>query len=232
MNISQIPSCERPREKLIEHGAKSLSLAELLAVLLRTGLPGEDVVTMSQNLLNKMGGLEGMARVGVAELMHEKGLKAAKAASLAAALELGKRMVLQNDAEKGKWEHRLRTIAFETKYMEREGIYALFLGARDKLLGEARLSYGGLSGAFLDLPVFFRQAVRVGAVKVVLLHNHPDGITSASADDKKLTEYVEKALRFLGIELKAHYLAADGELFLIGCAVCEPKTRTPQRAAD
>lgn len=215
MNISQIPFDERPREKLIEFGPESLSLAELLAIILRTGLKGEDVVTMSQNLLNRMGGLEGMARASIAELMQERGLKAAKAASLSAALELGRRMVHIRESELDKWEQRLHALAFDTKFKERESIHALFLGAKDKLLGESELSYGGPSGAFLDLPVFFRQAVRIGASKVVMLHNHPDGSRGASREDIKLTEYVEKALRFLGMELKAHYIAAEGELFPI-----------------
>ncbi len=215
MNISQIPFEERPREKLIEHGPESLSLAELLAILLRTGMQGEDVVTMSQNLLSRMGGLEGMAKASTAELMQERGLKAAKAASLAAALELGKRMVLLKETDSGSWEKRLYALAFEAKYKERESIHAIYLGVKDNFLGESELSYGGPSGAFLDLPVFFRQAVRMGASKVVMLHNHPDGSRNASKEDMELTEYVKKALRYLGIELKAHYIAADGGLYPI-----------------
>lgn len=215
MKISHIPADERPREKLIEYGPESLSLAELLAILLRTGMQGEDVVTMSQNLLNRMGGLEGMSKASTAELMQERGLKAAKAASLSAALELGRRMVIMQMAELEKWEQRLHTLAFDSRYAERESIHALFLGAKDKLLGDSELSYGGPAGAYLDLPFFFRQAVRMGAVKVVVLHNHPDGCHTASRDDIKLTEYIDKALRYLGIELKAHYIAAEGELHKI-----------------
>jgi DNA repair protein RadC len=94
MDFASLPSAEKPREKLLAHGPASLSLAELVAVLLRTGRTGEDVVEMSRNLIVRMGGLEGLARATTAELMQEKGLKKAKAASLAAALELGKRMSL------------------------------------------------------------------------------------------------------------------------------------------
>lgn len=213
MDFSQLPHCERPREKLIKYGPESLTIAELLAILLRTGRKGEDVAALSLGLLRRMGGLEGLARASTAELMQEKGLKEAKAASLAAALELGKRMVLMKSAESADWRGVLLSKAFDTKYMERESIFALFLNARDRVIGESELSFGGISGAYLDMPVFFRQAVRVSAAKVVILHNHPDGCQRPSREDVDLTEFMEQGLRFLGMQLKGHYIAADGELF-------------------
>ncbi|MDO5115932.1 MAG: DNA repair protein RadC [Synergistaceae bacterium] len=215
MNFASLSPDERPREKLLSLGPEALSLAELLAVVLRTGRSGEDVVSLSQSLLVKMGGLEGLSRASVAELMQEKGLKEAKAASLAAALELGKRLAVLRSGEKTDWKSRLVSIALDTKFQERESIYALFLSARDKLLDEAELSYGGISGAYLDLPVFFRHAVRLSAAKIILVHNHPDGSSYPSKEDVALTEHVEKALRTLGIRLKGHYIAAEGELYLI-----------------
>lgn len=213
MDFSQLPHCERPREKLIKYGPESLSLAELLAILLRTGRKGEDVAALSQSLLKRMGGLEGLARASTAELMQEKGLKEAKVASLAAAIELGKRMVLMKSAESASWRRVLLSKALETKYMERECIFAFFLNAKDRVLGESVLSYGGISGAYLDLPVFFRQAVRIMAAKVIVLHNHPDGCQRPSREDIALTEHIEQGLRFLGLQLKGHYIAAGGELF-------------------
>ena len=97
--------------------------------------------------------------------------------------------------------------------MERECIFAFFLNAKDRVLGESVLSYGGISGAYLDLPVFFRQAVRVTAAKVIVLHNHPDGCQRPSREDIALTEHIEQGLRFLGMQLKGHYIAAAGGLF-------------------
>ncbi|OUO91881.1 UPF0758 domain-containing protein [Cloacibacillus sp. An23] len=218
MDFASLHSDERPREKLLRFGPESLSVAELLAVILRTGRHGEDVMALSHGLLSRMGGLEGLARATVGELMREKGLKDAKAAALAASLELGKRLAVAGAGEKKEWKNRLLSIALETKYSERETIYALFLDARDGLIDEAELSYGGMAGAYLDLPVFFRRAVRAGAYGVVLVHNHPDGSRLASRDDKRLTEHVRKALGVLGIKLKRHYIAAGGELFPVGAA--------------
>ena len=94
------------------------------------------------------------------------------------------------------------------------------------LIDEAELSYGGMAGAYLDLPVFFRRAVRAGAYGVVLVHNHPDGSRFASRDDERLTEHVRRALGVLGIKLKRHYIAAGGELFPVdGAEEAEPPRR-------
>lgn len=215
MELSRLQAEERPREKLLRSGPESLSLAELLAVILRTGCYGEDVICFSRNLLVKMGGLEGLARASVAELMQEKGLKEAKATALAASLELGKRFAVMKAGAGKDWKSRLFSFALDSKYSERESIYALFLDLKDGLIDEAELSFGGIAGAYLDLPVFFRRAVRVSAAKVVLVHNHPDGSCEPSAEDAALTEHVEKSLKVLGIRLMGHYIAAGGELFLI-----------------
>ena len=112
----------------------------------------------------------------------------------------------------GRRRARVST-ALGTKYMERECIFAFFLNAKDRVLGESVLSYGGISGAYLDMPVFFRQAVRVTAAKVIVLHNHPDGCQRPSREDIALTEHIEQGLRFLGMQLKGHYIAAAGGLF-------------------
>ena len=223
MDFASLPSAEKPREKLLAHGPASLSLAELVAVLLRTGRTGEDVVEMSRNLIVRMGGLEGLARATTAELMQEKGLKKAKAASLAAALELGKRMSLAVTPSETDWRAQLEAKAVETRYMERECIFAFFLDVRENFIGEAVISYGGLSGAFLDLPYLYRQAARLSAAKVVLLHNHPDGCISPSSEDISLTEHVRRGLSVLGMELKGHYIAAGGKLFPVTEAALRQK---------
>ena len=117
MDFASLHEDERPREKLLRLGPESLSTAELLAVILRTGRQGEDVMALSHGLLSRMGGVEGLARASVAELMQEKGLKAAKAASLAASIELGKRIAVVSAGEKKEWKSRLLSIALETKYL-------------------------------------------------------------------------------------------------------------------
>ncbi len=212
MKIKDLPEEERPREKLLSHGAASLSVVELLAVLIRTGRKGEDVLEFSASLLNEWGGLEGLCRAGSAELMTEKGLNSSKVATLAAVIELGNRIASLGTADHDHWQARLEKIAQDTRFCDREMIYSLFLDARGKVLEEEKISYGGQSGAYMDIPVFYRKAVRINAYGVVLLHNHPDGSSSASREDIAITEHLRKGLEFLGIELLGHYIAAGGRL--------------------
>ena len=101
------------------------------------------------------------------------------------------------------------------RFLDREQICALFLDAGERVIDEEVLSYGGQDGAFLDIPVFYRKAVRLNAYSVVLVHNHPDGAQCASGEDEALTEHVRRGLKLLGIELKAHFIAANGELIEI-----------------
>ncbi len=212
MRLDQLSDEDRPREKLLSKGPNSLSVVELIAVLLRTGTNGNDVLSFSASLLEKFGGLSGLSNALPAELMQEKGLKGAKCATLLAVLELGKRISALERTDKGTWQARAEAIALDSKYEERENIYAIFLDSREKVIEEDIISYGGLSGAYMDLPVFYRKAVRVGAFSVVLLHNHPDGSLYPSVEDIALTDKVRGALAVLGIKLIGHYIAADGAL--------------------
>ena len=212
MKLKDLPEEERPREKLLAHGADSLSAVELLAVLLRTGRKGEDVLEFSASILNDWGGLEGLCRAGARELMTEKGLSSSKAATVAAVIELGNRIASLEGKDRDRWQTRLEMIAKEVRFCDREMIWALFLDAEGKVLEEEKISYGGLSGAYLDIPVFYRKAVRINAYGVVLLHNHPDGSSSASREDIAITDHLKKGLDYLGVELLGHYIAASGRL--------------------
>ena len=212
MRVSQLPSEERPRERLLDKGPESLSVPELLAVLLRTGIRGESVLEYSTSLLERWGGLEGLCRAKPAELMQEKGLKEAKVATIAAVMELGRRIALLGAADRAGWGVRIREIADATRFSDREEIHALFLDAREKVIDDEVISYGGQTGAFMDVSVFYRKAVRLNSHAVVLVHNHPDGSPFASGEDIKLTEHVRQGLKLLGIRLLGHYIAAGGSL--------------------
>lgn len=212
MRLAQLATEERPREKLLHNGAESLTTTELLAILLRTGVKGEDVLELSNSLLQEWGGLAGLCRAEPAELMGKKGLKEAKAATLVAVLEIGKRIALLNSTERESWKKRLERIAHDTRFSDRENIFAVFLDARDRVIDEETISYGGQNGAYLDAPVFFRKAIRLNAHSVVLVHNHPDGSGCASKEDITLTDHVRQGLKILGIRLKGHYISADGVL--------------------
>lgn len=212
MRVSQLPDEERPRERLLDKGPESLSVPELLAILLRTGTREEGVLEYAASLLDRWGGLEGLCRAKPSELMQEKGLKEAKVATIAAVMELGRRIALLSAADRGSWSVRIREIASATRFTDREEIYALFLDAREKVIDDEIISYGGQAGAYMDVSVFYRKAVRLSAYSVVLVHNHPDGSPFASREDMTLTEHVRQGLKLLGIKLLGHYIAAGGSL--------------------
>ncbi|MBL3593198.1 MAG: DNA repair protein RadC [Synergistaceae bacterium] len=207
-----IPQSERPRERLLSQGPGALSLRELLAILLRTGCCDRDVFTVAEGLLRDFGGLEGLARVTAAELLAVKGLGEAKTATLLAALELARRLRAEALREEGSpsWRGRLAWWASELADESREYVVALFLDGRERLLGEERLSYGGLNGAYVDMSFLLRRAVRIGAEGVVLLHNHPDGSLAGSADDQALTLALKRRLALLDMQLLEHFVVAGG----------------------
>lgn len=216
MRLSQLSEDERPRERLFRHGAASLSVVELMAILLGTGTKDQDVLEFSASILSEWGGLAGLCRAEPSELMQKKGLKKAKTALLASVLELGRRIAQANrEEEKKSWRHCAEDIAMKLRFLDREQICAVFLDSGENVIDEEVLSYGGQNGAFLDVPVFFRKAVRLNASSIVLIHNHPDGTRCASREDTALTEHVRRGLKLLGMDLKAHLIAAGGSLIQI-----------------
>ncbi len=213
MRCSSLPENERPRERLFRRGPESLGLSELLAILLRTGTKERDVLELSGFLVEQFGGLPGLLRALPGEFLGISGCGEAKAALLAAAMEIARRAAEEIGTASSceeSWEARISTLARGIRYEEREFLWALFLDEAGKILGEERLSYGGLEGACLDVPLFLRKAVRLGAEEVVLLHNHPRGSIEPSREDMELTRYVADRLRVLGMHLKAHYILGKG----------------------
>lgn len=204
-----------PRERLEKHGAAALKDNELLAILFRTGVPGCNALEMSQALLDRYGGLKNLSRATVPELTGAgnddssvKGIGSAKAVTLLAALELGKRAALAHEP-KLDLKRTLCEWARDLEFEEREFIIAIYLDKRDRPIARGeRLSYGGPDGASLDAPYLFRQAVRIGCSSLVLMHNHPDGCLEASGDDRRLTDYIAKRLEFLDIGFYGHYIIA------------------------
>lgn len=217
MGLNSLPPEERPRERLWNCGAGALSLVELLAILLGTGTKERNVLGLAADLVEAFGGVSGLVRVSAAELLAFRGLGRAKASHVLAALELARR--LNDPSERGfsgcPWQRRLGEIARQVVHEEREFIFSLFLDRRGYVLGEERLSFGGLEGAFLDLPVFLRRAVRLDAVRIVLAHNHPKGTRTPSREDHDLTVHVARRLGVLGIQLEGHFILAQGAWFLV-----------------
>lgn len=206
-----IGSEQLPRERLLTKGPSALSDGELLAILLRTGDPGHDVLNLSSCLLKSFGGLRGIAKASPHEFTSIKGIGAAKASAISAAMELGRRAAILSFGE-AEGRTAVSAAVDEIRLFlaeeEREFIIALFLDDRDGVITRERLSYGGPDGASLDLRHFLRMAVRLNSKGLALVHNHPDGSLESSYEDRVLTDIVKGRADALGLDFHGHYIVS------------------------
>lgn len=205
-----------PREKLSEQGVESLSDSELVAILLGTGTKQEPVPALAEKLLLRIGGLRGLLRVGVAELARHTGVGAGKAARLAAAVELGRRVTalpLERGSKIGSSEDVYRAFGPGLAQLPHEELWAIALDARQRILSRVLLARGGVSACPVNPADVFRPLLREAASAVVLIHNHPSGAAEPSAEDLAFTERVAQAGELLGIFLLDHVIVAGEGYF-------------------
>ena len=176
--IRDLPQGERPRERLREFGPKSLSNTELIAILLRTGLPGENVLALSSRLLARFDGLAGLGRVSFAELCAERGLSEAKSSQLMAALELGRRFVSlapQERAVINSPQDVANLLLAEMSVLDQEHLRVLLLNTRNEVLGIQEIYVGNVNSSVIRASEVFRPAVQANAPSIIVVHNHPLG---------------------------------------------------------
>ena len=203
---------ERPRERLERLGAQSLSTAELLAILLRVGIRGENAVQVARRLLQQFGGLPGLQRVAFSELKAQRGLGTAKAAQIKAALELGRRLQLAQRGERPRIsspEDAAALLLYEMSALEQEHLRALLLDTRNQVLNIHEIVRGSVNCAQVRIAEIFREAVRLNATAIILAHNHPSGDPTPSPDDVALTRQAQEAGRLLDIAVLDHLVIAD-----------------------
>src|SRR5207247_9145874 len=188
--IREMPSDERPRERLRSRGPDALSNAELLAILLRTGSKGENVVALATRLLSKFEGVNALGRASFAELCAEKHVGPAKAAQVIAALALGRRMMSaqpQHAAVRSP-EDVFALVGAEMALLEQEHLRVVLLNTRNQVMGIRQANKGNVHSAVVRVAEVFRDAVRENAPNIILVHNHPSGDPSPSPDDAALTK--------------------------------------------
>jgi len=207
--IKEMPAAERPRERLMYHGAEVLSNAELLAITLRVGSLHENAVSLAQHLLSQFEGLDGLARASVKELCEVPGIGPAKAAQLKAALELGKRMASYDEATRPRIsspdDAAPRFIAAMGDGLQ-EQFCVLHLDNKNRVIRMPRIYQGSANAAVMRLGEIFREAVRDNAVRVIVAHNHPSGDLTPSPEDIKATQEIVKAGKMLDIEVLDHLI--------------------------
>ena len=202
---------DKPREKMLAKGKKELTNAELIAILLRSGLQGKSAVGMAKEVLNLTdNSLTTLSQMEFSQLSAIKGLGMAKAATLMAALELGWRM--QGEISKNK-ELIISNSTDLFNYitpllvdLDHEEFWAIYLSNRNKVLGRQRISVGGQTNVSVDMRIIFRGAIECKAVSLMVAHNHPSGSLKASMEDKHLTHYITDAGKILDIKLLEHII--------------------------
>ena len=211
--VSEMASSDRPRERLEQLGAQALTTSELLAILLRTGTREEGVLQLAERLQQEHRGLRGLAQADIAELSSIRGLGPAKAATIAAAFELGRRRSLEGDDERpliGSPEDIVRLLQSQLELLPQEEFRLLVLDTRHRLLANRMLTRGSVSSAPVRVAEAFREAVRLNAAAIAVAHNHPSGDPSPSPDDVETTRALEEAGDLLGIRVLDHVVIGHG----------------------
>jgi DNA repair protein RadC len=211
--ISDMMSTDRPRERLAMLGAKSLSNAELIAILLRSGVKGRNVVQLAQDLLAEFGGLAGLHRAGYSDLKMRKGIGPAKAAQLKAATELGRRMSGATPEDRQliqSPEDAAGLLLYEMGALEQEHLRVLLLDTRNRLMRIVEVYRGSLNASMVRVGEVLRDAVRENAAALIVVHNHPSGDPTPSPEDIALTRTIVDAGNLLDIEVLDHLVIGKG----------------------
>jgi DNA repair protein RadC len=209
LRIHDLPTAERPRERLLERGAKALTTAELLAILLRTGLKGASAVDVAQQLLREFGSLETLSRVPVGELQRIRGIGGDKAVTLKAAFELAVRLTEEVRRESPPLDNPeaiARLIRDEMQAYETERLVVLLLNTRRKLIRIEEIAKGVLDAVLIHPREVFRHAIIGNAHSLVLAHNHPGGDPSPSEADVRMTRDIIRAGQLLKIDVLDHII--------------------------
>lgn len=209
--IHDLPSSERPRERLIKLGAEALSAQEILALILGRGIRGESVMVTAQRLLSEFGSPQGIADASIEELSRIRGVGIAKATQIKAAFELSKRL-LEDYPDSGARavitnpEDVVKQVRSRLKDKKKEHFLALLLDTRNQLIGIAPISVGSLDTSIVHPREVFKEAISATAASVIFVHNHPSGDPQPSDDDIEVTKRLAEAGEIVGIEVLDHII--------------------------
>jgi len=212
MTISQWPSAEKPREKLVNRGAKALSDAELLAILLRTGTAGSTAVDLARQLLLDYGSIRGVLTADTKSFCKRKGLGLAKFVQLQAALEISRRHLSEGLATEDcltRSEQTRNYLRARLRDYEYEVFACLMLDNRNRVIAFRELFRGTIDGASVYPREVVKQALADNAAAVILAHNHPSGVCEPSQADIHITERLQKALALVDIRVLDHVIIGD-----------------------
>ncbi|MCB9111522.1 MAG: DNA repair protein RadC [Anaerolineales bacterium] len=212
--ISDLHESDRPRERLAALGPQALTNAELLAILLRVGVQGENAVEVGQRLLKKFSGLGGLHRAPFKELMDQHGMGEAKASQIKAAIELGRRLTLESPEEKpaiNSPADAAALVQYDMSALEQEHLRVMLLDRRNRVLEVVEVYKGSVNSSQVRVGELFKDAIRANASAVIVVHNHPSGDPTPSPDDVAVTRAIVQAGKMLDIDVLDHLVIGQGK---------------------
>ncbi len=214
MKIKDLPKIERPREKLVAKGAENLKDSELLAILLRTGKTGKNVIEIASQILTKHS-KKRLLQMTYEDLLKIGGIDSAKATTLLAAFELSKRAMEVNDTNLPTISTPKDVVAqlTELRNNKKEHFVVLYLNAKSQLVHKETISMGTLNANLVHPREVFEPALKHSAADIMVAHNHPSGDPKPSEDDLEVTKRLTEAGKMMGIEVLDHVIIATNSVF-------------------
>ncbi|RDY24061.1 JAB domain-containing protein [Romboutsia maritimum] len=207
---------ERPREKMLVHGVKSLSNAELLAIIIRTGTKQKNAIELANYIINKdLQGIRYLQEMTLEELCKIQGIGLSKSAQIKAALELGIRVASYKPIKyrvKNPWDI-YKYYMESLRYQKREVFKVVLLNTKNEIISDIDVSVGTLNSSLVHPREVFREAIKRSSNKIILMHNHPSGSIEPSKEDKDVTQRLIKCGELIGIEVIDHIIIGDGLYF-------------------
>ncbi|MBO8172541.1 MAG: DNA repair protein RadC [Bacillaceae bacterium] len=212
LSLKEVPSEERPRERLIENGVERLTNTELIAILLRTGSRHLSAVALAQQVLSRSGGLRGLFDMSLGELTQLKGIGPAKAVQILAGIELGRRLSRESRTS-GSPLHSPQAVADllmeDLRYFSKEHFICLFLNTKNRVISRKTIFVGSLNASIVHPREIFKEAIRQSSASIICAHNHPSGDPTPSREDINVTKRLVKAGDIVGIDVLDHIIIGD-----------------------
>jgi len=212
MMIRDVNIADRPRERLLRQGAKSLSNQELLAILLRTGTKEESVLVLANRVLSTFERLHHLKHATIEEMVAIKGIGEVKAIQILAAIELGRRLSQKQNDDKYTVRSPQDAAAYlmpDMTSLNQEHFVVLFLDVKNQIIHKKTIFIGGLNASIVHPREIFREAVKRSAASIICAHNHPSGVPTPSPEDIEVTKRIQEAGYIIGIELLDHVIIGD-----------------------
>lgn len=222
--IREMPNNQRPRERLREQGVQALSAEELLSILIRTGHKDRSVVDLSKDVLYHLESIDDLKRISFEELLSIKGIKSAKASTIIAAVELGRRLAETPRTDRMKITSPVdvyRRLSPRLSHLEQEHFVCLYLNTKSELIKEELLFIGTINQTVIHPREIYGRALRLSSSALIFVHNHPTGDSTPSSADVSATKQLQKSGELMGINVVDHIIIGKNEFYSI---LAESKT--------